>query len=132
MGNCHCRDCQRSTGSAYAPMIGVPTSEVKITGEIRWYDRRADSGSVARRGFCPICGARLFAKSSADPSIIEIHAGTLDDPSCFEPAEDIFTASAQRWDYMNPALQKFPGNRNIDSTGSRRLLAPHHAVQIYF
>ena len=107
MGNCHCRDCQRSTGGAYAPMIGVPIAEVRITGDIRWYDSRADSGSIASRGFCLICGARLFAKSSADPTLLEIQAGTLDVPARFKPAEDIFTSSAQAWDYMNPALRKF-------------------------
>jgi hypothetical protein len=108
MGNCHCRDCQRSSGGAYAPMLGVPSHAVKITGAVTWYESRAGSGSIASRGFCPSCGARLFAKSSADPSIIEVHAGSLDDPSCFKPAEDIFTSSAQPWDSMNPALRKFP------------------------
>ena len=113
MGNCHCRDCQRSTGSGYAPMLGVPSHAVAIHGEVIWYDSRADSGATASRGFCPVCGARLFARSSADPTLIEIHAGTLDDPSTFQPAEDIFTSSAQPWDSMNPALRKFPGPPKI-------------------
>lgn len=108
MGNCHCRDCQRCTGSAYAPMIGVPSQAMTVTGEVSWYESRADSGSVASRAFCPICGARLFARSSADPTLMEIHAGSLDDPSRFKPAEDIFTSSAPPWDFMNPALRKFP------------------------
>lgn len=107
MGNCHCRDCQRSSGGAYAPMVGVLSEALTITGIVRWYESRADSGAVASRGFCPVCGARLFAKSSVDPSITEIQAGTLDDPSTFKPAEDIFTSSARPWDYMNPALCKF-------------------------
>ncbi|HET9549261.1 MAG TPA: GFA family protein [Candidatus Binatia bacterium] len=44
-----------------------------------------DSGSVASRGFCPNCGARLFAKFSANPTVIEIYAGSLDDPSIPNP-----------------------------------------------
>ena len=36
-----------------------------------------------------------------------IYAGTLDDPSIFKPAEDIYTSSAQPWDFMNPQLRKF-------------------------
>jgi len=32
MGNCHCRDCQRTTGGAYVAGIGVPESTLKITG----------------------------------------------------------------------------------------------------
>jgi hypothetical protein len=37
-----------------------------------------------------------------------ITAGSLDDPSQYKPSIDIFTSSAQPWDYMNPALPKFP------------------------
>jgi hypothetical protein len=40
--------------------------------------------------------------------MIGISAGSLDDPSWYKPAMDIFTASAQPWDYMNPELPKFP------------------------
>ncbi len=32
IGNCHCRDCQRSTGSAYVPALAVPARALKITG----------------------------------------------------------------------------------------------------
>jgi hypothetical protein len=60
------------------------------------------------RGFCPECGARLFAKTSAMPDLAMITAGSLDEPSQYKPTLDIFTASAQPWDQMNPALAKFP------------------------
>jgi hypothetical protein len=36
-----------------------------------------------------------------------IKAGSLDDPTWFNPVMDIYTASAQPWDFMNPDLQKF-------------------------
>ncbi|HEY9649165.1 MAG TPA: hypothetical protein V6C95_00775 [Coleofasciculaceae cyanobacterium] len=38
---------------------------------------------------------------------ISIQAGSLDDPSWFKPQADIYVASAQPWDYMNPDLPKF-------------------------
>ena len=34
-GNCHCRDCQRASGGAYSPAMGVPTDALKITGEVK-------------------------------------------------------------------------------------------------
>ena len=37
-GNCHCRDCQRSTGGAYAPAIGVPAPSLKIHGAVKYYE----------------------------------------------------------------------------------------------
>ena len=109
MGNCHCRDCQRATGSAFAAAVLVPTIAVNISGEVKYYEAIGDSGGIVRRGFCPNCGARLFGKVAASPDIISIMAGSLDDPSWFTPQADIYTASAQPWDYMNPDLPKFPG-----------------------
>jgi len=34
-------------------------------------------------------------------------AGNLDDPCWYQPRADIYTASAQPWDHMNPDLSKF-------------------------
>lgn len=106
MGNCHCRDCQRVTGSAFATTLLVPCSAVTITGDVKYYEATGDSGGIVRRGFCPTCGSRLFGKP-AIPDLMSIMAGSLDDPSWFRPGIDCYTASAQPWDYMNPELPKF-------------------------
>ena len=108
MGNCHCRDCQRASGGAYAPAIGVLRSAVKITGDVKYYESKADSGSMARRGFCANCGSRLFSLPPFAPDLMVILATSLDDPSIFKPGMDIYTSSAQPWDHMDPALAKFP------------------------
>jgi len=108
MGNCHCRDCKRAAGSASAPAIGVPRSAVKVSGEVKYYESKTDSGNMVKRGFCPNCGSRLFSLPPFAPDVIVILASSLDDPSIFQPAMDIYTSSAQPWDHMNPALQKFP------------------------
>ncbi len=107
-GNCHCRDCQRATGGAYASVFFVPRRAVKITGEVKYYDSIGESGNLVSRGFCPTCGSRLFGKPAVLPEAISIMAGSLDDPSSHRPAMDIYTASAQPWDYLNPELPKFP------------------------
>lgn len=106
MGNCHCRDCQQATGSAYASVLLVPQSALTITGEVKYYDVIGDSGGIVGRGFCPNCGSRLFSKPPI-PELMGITAGSLDDPSWFRPAMDLYTTSAQPWDYMNPDLPKF-------------------------
>lgn len=106
MGNCHCRDCQQATGTAFAAAMLVPRNAVKITGEAKYFDVVGNSGNMVGRGFCPNCGSRLFSKPPI-PELMGIMAGSLDDPSEFKPAVDIYTASAQPWDYMNPNLHKF-------------------------
>jgi hypothetical protein len=95
--------------AASAAAVLVPISAVNISGEVKYYEAIGDSGGIVRRGFCPNCGARLFGKAAASRDIISIMAGSLDDPSWFTPQADIYTASAQPWDYMNPDLPKFPG-----------------------
>jgi hypothetical protein len=107
-GNCHCRDCQRATGSAFAPAILVVTNALNITGDVQYFETMGGSGHVVSRGFCPNCGSRLFGKSGANPDLISILAGSLDDPSWFRPIADIYTSSAQPWDHMDPAIPKYP------------------------
>ena len=92
-GNCHCRDCQRATGSAFAPLVFVPKSAVTITGDVKYYDVKGDSGQIVSRGFCPACGTRLFLNPAMMSDV---------------PTMDIYTASAQPWDCMNPDLTTFP------------------------
>jgi len=108
MGNCHCRDCQQASGTAYNAAIGVPKSAVKITGDVKYYESKADSGNMGKRAFCANCGSRLFSLPAFAPDLMVLQAGSLDDPSIFKPQMDIYTSSAQPWDYMDPALPKFP------------------------
>ncbi|MDR0479758.1 MAG: GFA family protein [Burkholderiaceae bacterium] len=107
-GNCHCRDCQKTSGSAYAPTFFVPEEAITIRGEVKWYERLGDSGKPISRGFCPHCGSQLFGKPSVMPGVLAVRAGTLDDPEQFKPQINIYTRSAPSWDFMDPALPKFP------------------------
>ncbi len=88
------------------PALIVPRSALTITGEVKYYAVTVGSGNLVNRGFCPHCGSRLFS-SPANPDIISIQAGSPDDPSWFKPQAEIYVASAQPWDYLNPALPKF-------------------------
>jgi hypothetical protein len=107
--NCHCRDCQRESGSAFAAVLGVPKRGFEVTrGNPRHFVVVGDSGKNTTRAFCPECGSALFGIPDSAPDLITIRVGSLDDPSTFRPGMDIFTSRAQPWDYMNPALPKTP------------------------
>ncbi|MBI1817951.1 MAG: GFA family protein [Deltaproteobacteria bacterium] len=106
--NCHCRDCQRSSGSAYASGIFVPAEALTFTeGDPKYYVSTSESGNIASRGFCAACGSPVAAKQSAFPIFI-IYAASLDDPARHRPTMDIFMSSAQPWDHTDPALPKYP------------------------
>lgn len=108
--NCHCRDCQRASGTAFAAILRVPAAAFTVTkGAPKFYSVTGDSGNTVNRGFCPECGSSLFSRLSGMPDVVGVRVGSLDDPSHYHAAMDIFVASVQPWDYMNPKLPKFPG-----------------------
>ncbi|PPD45274.1 MAG: hypothetical protein CTY16_10255 [Methylobacter sp.] len=97
MLNCHCKDCQRSSGAPFASGVVVQASDTEITGTPKTYSVSGGSGSLVTRSFCPNCGTPLFTRSEANPEIISIRFPTLDNPSEFQPMLDIWTSSAQSW-----------------------------------
>ena len=106
MLNCHCRDCQRGTGSAYAAVMVVPAAAVRMQGEPRYHRQVGDAGKAVERGFCAMCGSPVAVRLERMPDILGLQAASLDDPSQYKPAMDIFTSSAQPWDHMLPHTKK--------------------------
>jgi hypothetical protein len=106
MFNCHCRDCQKTSGGPYTPVFYAPANAFKVTkGTPKYYTTTSEMIGDNVRGFCPECGTRLFGgKSDFGQGIA---AGTLDDPSLYKPQHEIWTSDAQPWDAMDPKLSKF-------------------------
>lgn len=109
MLQCHCRDCQRSSGGSGVFLLIVPADALKIMkGTPRYYPTPSFRGGYVHRGFCADCGSPVLGKPEAAPQLMAIRAGSLDDPSAFQPTLDMWTSEAQPWDFMNPDLPKFP------------------------
>jgi len=109
MGNCHCRDCQRATGSAYFPAVGMATTAFRLmTGTPAVYEKPADSGHTMPRMCCGQCGAPVCLTNSARSHWVVVYAGSVDDPSWIRPTRDMYTASAQPWDHRDATLPQFP------------------------
>src|ERR1700675_1366739 len=66
-GNCHCKDCQRSSGGPFIPAMLFPASAVTISGTPKYFKLTADSGKFIERGFCGECGSQLFTRLEALP-----------------------------------------------------------------
>jgi hypothetical protein len=110
MFKCHCRDCQQATGGAFVPGMLLPREAFRFTrGQLRYHFTPSLRGGKHKRGFCPECGSRLTGGEfeGRDSPFIGILAGTLDNPSWFQPQMDIFVSDTQPWDQMDPAIPKF-------------------------
>jgi hypothetical protein len=119
MLNCHCRDCQRSSGTAYSSILVVPAPAFTLLqGAPRAHETLAESGNRVRREHCPTCGAPLFARNASLTGFVGIRPASLDDPSWFSPTVDIWTASAHPWDVMDPDRPRLPrGPTDTDRQG---------------
>lgn len=96
--NCHCKDCQRSTSSAFSTMIAIPLDALELTGELSTFDTVGeDSGETAHRRFCATCGSPILSESGSLPGIALVKAGTLDDTSWVKPTIHVWAESSQAW-----------------------------------
>lgn len=94
---CHCRDCQRTSGTGGVPVLGVPKTSFTVSGPVKQSCTKGGSGLQALRNFCPECGSLLFGTPESAPDLVTIYVGTLDDPTLFQPREAIFTGQRPAW-----------------------------------
>lgn len=108
---CHCKHCQRQTGTAFSILVAVPKGSLVMEGaQPDTYQDVGESGLPVLRKFCSKCGSPIVSEVAATPTMDWLKAGTLDDPSWLQPQVNIWCASAQPWVPMNDAIPGFPGN----------------------
>lgn len=94
---CHCRACQRQSGSAFSVNLAVPRSDLSWQGELRTHAHQADSGHTVHRRFCPDCGSPVLTESPQRPALVFIKAGTLDEPERIQPTVHLWCEQKQPW-----------------------------------
>jgi hypothetical protein len=107
VGVCHCRDCQKFTGSAFATVVGLRKSAVMMTGSLRGFTKRGDSGKPIVRLFCPECGSSVMDEAEMMPSVVMIAAGTLDDATWVKPTTQVYCSSSQTWVELGGQIKRF-------------------------
>ena len=81
---CHCESCRRHTGAPVSTLAGFKRDDVRFTKGER---KRYVSSEGVERSFCGDCGTTLTWEGDGEELglLIEIHMGTLDDPSALTP-----------------------------------------------
>lgn len=107
---CHCRWCQRETGSAFALNALIETDHVvRLAGEVEIVDTPSASGRGQRIARCPRCRVALWSHyAGSGGAIAFVRVGTLDDPDRLPPDMHIYTASKQPWFTLPPGAAAVP------------------------
>jgi hypothetical protein len=108
---CHCKHCQRQTGSAFSPLVAVPKGTLDMDRTLlSTFDDVGESGLPVKRHFCSKCGSPITTDAAAMPGLEWIKAGTLDETSWLNPAVHIWCDSAQAWTIISESSAKFARN----------------------
>ena len=105
--NCHCQDCQISSGAPFASGFVVAVASTQVSGVPSAYSVTGASGGQTTRSFCGTCGTPLFTRGEKITDFMSIRFSTLDDHSHFAPAIDIFAGQAQPWTCLDQTLPRF-------------------------
>ncbi len=106
---CHCRDCQRITGSAFVINLWIERKFVQASGAApASYRLSGGSGKQHDVFFCGRCGTYLWSKYHIAPGdCLFVRAGTLDDPSAVTPDVHIYTRTKLPWVQLPNGARSF-------------------------
>src|SRR5689334_10699768 len=95
---CHCRDCQRQTGSAFVINALIESDRVTLlSGEPAPIEVPTDSGRPHDIYRCPRCRIAVWSDYSRRRVLRFVRVGTLDDPTALPPDVHIYTRSKLPW-----------------------------------
>lgn len=89
---CHCRMCQRATGSMSIAFKSVRQDEISWQREPDWFE----SSPIARRPYCRECGTSLGFRFKEGSDNMDLTVASFDDPSRFTPRHHFGAESMHR------------------------------------
>ncbi|MXO91765.1 GFA family protein [Pontixanthobacter aquaemixtae] len=94
---CHCLNCKKRSGSAFAAQARWPADKVNTQGEDRVWHLTADSGEVSEHHFCPTCGSEVWYVARPHRDLIAIPIGNFADPSFPPPSYSVYEDRQHDW-----------------------------------
>jgi hypothetical protein len=115
--SCHCRDCQRQTGSAFVLNALIETARVTILqGDVARSAMPTDSGRPHGIDRCTACGTAVWSEYGGLAAMRFVRVGTLDDPSALAPDVHIYVRSKLPWVALPdgvPAFEAFYSAKTV-------------------
>jgi hypothetical protein len=96
---CHCTDCQTLSGSAFRTVALTREDTFKLlSGELKIYVKRGESGKERPQSFCPECGTPIYSTTIGEgPKVHSIRVGTARQRDQLVPRMQLWCRSSQRW-----------------------------------
>ncbi len=107
MGYCCCDDCQKASGSGFIPFVGFPAGALQVNGPHTVYSLTHADGRTSERFSCARCSSLVFGGEPGNAHGNTIYAGTLDDPSLFQPGVAIMTKFKPDWVILPEGITTF-------------------------
>jgi hypothetical protein len=120
---CHCRDCQRQAGSAFAINALMEADRVTVlSGATAAFAMPTDSGCPHHIHRCTACGTALWSEYGGRSALRFMRVATLDDPTALTPDVHIYVRSKLPWVALPdgvPAFDAYYDNRKLWPAASR-------------
>jgi len=98
---CHCKDCQKITGSTYSTNIVVPGDGFQLVeGSPKEISKVADSGNTITSHFCGDCGSTLWRDGRTFGLNKVVKVGVIDDPNALsdaKPGVELYVGGRVPW-----------------------------------
>lgn len=99
---CHCLNCKKRSGSAFAVQARWPRAQSTIEGQSKTFVIVADSGNRATFHFCPECGSDVYYEIDGKfddkfNDLIAVPVGAFDDPYFAHPAFSVWESRKCEW-----------------------------------
>lgn len=105
---CHCKNCQRRTGSAFGIGAYFKEADIEIRGELKTYEYRSDeTGRWLKMQFCPSCGNTVTWTAEVFAGMRALAGGAFDDPNWLQISRHGWTRSKQKWMVYPPGVEIF-------------------------
>ena len=109
---CHCRDCQKRSGSPFGEAAYYPNEQVEVSGQAKHFSRPTDLGGTFDQFFCADCGSTVYMRGTKNPDVTGIPIGMLDEAHAMQPVRSVWEDRKHAWVEISTASEHFARARD--------------------
>jgi hypothetical protein len=118
-GYCHCSQCRRATGSAFAANAEVRTKYVRwVSGRESVTEYESSPGKF--RAFCSHCGSPMYSRTTSDATTMRVRLGTLNEDPGRRALAHVWVSSKAPWFDITDDLPQFPEAPPLPASANER------------